>query len=296
MLSIFVAHLVSKWMGPYAYDEQLIHFKGVPFLDAELPDELSGAGATARALCPSLAPEARLGCHASLQDLQRALCQQGVVNFPVLNDGVCCGFVTRSRLLEALQAQILGPDGDAAESTGGAVQAGHVMERALNIHRIMGMGEVDMSTPIPVWQLMDPAPYTLLGEMPAARFYPLFTKMGATAACIVSKEGAFCGILSRRDLIMATSHDARHIGGHGHGAHGGHGNGARGHGAHRSPSHGALAPNDVLVQMEGGADLYDDDEEGRRPARGYRAGGEHGAVPAAATAAPARGSLSRCCM
>merc|ERR1719436_851131 len=46
MLSIFVAHLVSKWMNPHAYDEHLIHKKGVAFLDAELPEELAGADAT----------------------------------------------------------------------------------------------------------------------------------------------------------------------------------------------------------------------------------------------------------
>merc|ERR1712232_541076 len=40
MLSISISHLVSTNISHHGYDEVLIHKKGVPFLEAELPHEL----------------------------------------------------------------------------------------------------------------------------------------------------------------------------------------------------------------------------------------------------------------
>merc|ERR1719356_1576883 len=59
---------------------------------------------------------------------------------------------------------------------------------------------------LPVHRLMDSAPYTLLEEMPAPRLYPLFTRTGTSAACVVSRRGEFRGLLSRVNLISAASH------------------------------------------------------------------------------------------
>merc|ERR1719382_419858 len=70
---------------------------------------------------------------------------------------------------------------------------------------IEGKGEPARDDLIPLHQLMDPAPYTVLDKMPVARFYQLFVKAGAQAACIISQSGRFRGIISRRDLISATN-------------------------------------------------------------------------------------------
>merc|ERR1711953_717928 len=45
--------------------------------------------------------------------------------------------------------------------------------------------------------VMDPAPFMLLENMPVSSFYPLFTKVGIRAACVVTKGGEFCGLISR---------------------------------------------------------------------------------------------------
>mmetsp|Transcript_106366 Transcript_106366/g.317926 ORF Transcript_106366/g.317926 Transcript_106366/m.317926 type:complete len:94 (+) Transcript_106366:2-283(+) len=37
--------------------------------------------------------------------------------------------------------------------------------------------------------------------MPAARLYPLFTRLGIRAVCVISLEGRFCGVISRDGLI-----------------------------------------------------------------------------------------------
>merc|ERR1711937_633342 len=65
-----------------------------------------------------------------------------------------------------------------------------------------GLGDADR---LPVHRIMDPAPYTLLEEMPAPRLYPLFTRTNTNAACVVSRRGEFRGLLRRQNLMSATS-------------------------------------------------------------------------------------------
>eukprot|EP00812_Abedinium_dasypus_P007451 NODE_1948_length_1029_cov_171.668378.p1 GENE.NODE_1948_length_1029_cov_171.668378~~NODE_1948_length_1029_cov_171.668378.p1 ORF type:complete len:222 (+),score=53.75 NODE_1948_length_1029_cov_171.668378:3-668(+) len=58
---------------------------------------------------------------------------------------------------------------------------------------------------LPLHRFMDPAPYTLVEDMPALRFYPLFAKSGITAVAVVSRAGVFRGILSRFHLLSSES-------------------------------------------------------------------------------------------
>merc|ERR1719183_1846343 len=57
---------------------------------------------------------------------------------------------------------------------------------------------------VPVHRIMDRSPYTILEDMPAPRFYPLFIKAGVSAAAVVSKSGDFLGVLTRGNLISQT--------------------------------------------------------------------------------------------
>lgn len=54
---------------------------------------------------------------------------------------------------------------------------------------------------IMIHKLMDHTPHTAFEDMPCTRLYPLFTRIGVTAICVVSHDGAFRGIITRQDLL-----------------------------------------------------------------------------------------------
>merc|ERR1712176_1392859 len=57
---------------------------------------------------------------------------------------------------------------------------------------------------IPVVRLMDRCPHTILEDMPVPRFYQMFALGSITHAAVVSKNGEFRGVVSRRNLISAA--------------------------------------------------------------------------------------------
>lgn len=57
---------------------------------------------------------------------------------------------------------------------------------------------------VPVHRIMDRAPYTILEDMPAPRFYPLFVKAGVTAAAVIAESGEFIGVMRRANLISQS--------------------------------------------------------------------------------------------
>jgi len=69
---------------------------------------------------------------------------------------------------------------------------------------------------LPLHRIMDPAPYTVLEDMTVSRFYPLFNKAGANVACVVSRTGAFRGVLTRKGISDAAGklHAAENAQGH----------------------------------------------------------------------------------
>jgi len=94
--------------------------------------------------------------------------------------------------------------GDTADESSGACQA----SQDVSNNGCSGLASWE-NQKIPVYRFMDPAPYTLLEDMPAPRFYPLFIKAGLNAACIVSKEGLIVGILTRAHLISKAANHHR---------------------------------------------------------------------------------------
>lgn len=57
---------------------------------------------------------------------------------------------------------------------------------------------------IPLYKIMDPAPFVLQEDMPVTRFYLVFAKAFAASALVTSSTGQLSGILSRSNLISAT--------------------------------------------------------------------------------------------
>merc|ERR1712048_362091 len=55
-----------------------------------------------------------------------------------------------------------------------------------------------------VHRVMDKAPFLLLEDMPAARFYPMFVHGCCQTACVISHGGDFIGLVTRESLIASS--------------------------------------------------------------------------------------------
>lgn len=53
---------------------------------------------------------------------------------------------------------------------------------------------------------MDASPYVLLCNTPAPRVYPLFARLGVSAACVVDSRGEFHSVLTREMVIEKSVH------------------------------------------------------------------------------------------
>lgn len=236
MLGIFIASLASKKVNHHAYDEVLILMKGVPFLDAEVPHEMDNEGSTASDLCDEYPDEACLSPEATTSAIIAALDwgNQRFMDFPIVERGRCVGLTTRTRLEATVQALRRGSTRNSLYSSDGSHNVSnhtnglggnmgpqgtlrhlHEEDKTLGITRFVS-GMVSMSTInsqdpesqtcalVPVYRIMDKSPYTILEDMPAPRFYPLFIKAGVNAAAVVSRAGEFIGVLTRGNLISQT--------------------------------------------------------------------------------------------
>merc|ERR1711879_437996 len=140
-----------------------------------------------------------LPVRARLSAVEQALAQEQVTVFPVLDDNGCCeGLVSRERLEAATRAHQSKETGESAgkESTDEALQIPKLIENLCRRPSSNEDGPV-----VPVYRLMDPVPYSLYEDMPAARLYPLFAGGLFNEAVIISKQGDFRGILCRRNLV-----------------------------------------------------------------------------------------------
>jgi len=175
MLGVAVAITVMRACNPRGHDEEQIHSKKLPFLEGHAPKCL--AAVTAVDLCdPGVA--SHLPRQASVSEVQRALEEKATQSFPVLDEeGVTClGVVVRAHLEQAMErsAAVGRPDAPMKDDA---------------------MVDLD--------GFMDPAPVFVPENMPARRLYPLFAKAGERYLCVVSKTGAFRGVISRDGLINA---------------------------------------------------------------------------------------------
>jgi len=234
MLSITISHIVSTALNHHSYDEVLILRKGVPFLQPELPTEMDNHGIVAADLCEELPKEALLPPEAPLETVRKALERWEIEHFPVISDGVCIGLTSRTRLEAAMRVRgaflakdattprvleenlepaslsdlpmgsPLGSDED-ADAEEFVNEFCTPTASLANIDNALSIIEQDLA----VQRLMDPSPYILMEEMPAFRVYPLFTRTGTSAACVVSRQGEFRGLLSRVNLMAAASNEWR---------------------------------------------------------------------------------------
>jgi len=216
MLSVFVSHVVARSIHHHAYDEQLILKKGIAFLDAELPHGVDGSAIHAVDMVKPLPKVARLAPFTSVEEVVQALACEGVTEFPVIKDGHCIGLVKRKRLEVALR----GRNGDVQELYDDPVAEADLWQRSYDtiVRNMLGqqflLDDGEGGGEVPVSLIMDIAPYTLLEDMPLGRLYSLFTKCGVSAACVITQQGEFSGILTKADILDCVSHG--HDGHHGH--------------------------------------------------------------------------------
>jgi len=219
MLSIFVSHIVVKLCNHHGYDEILILAKGVPFLEVELPQLLAQSACTARDICEiekrGLVQPLPVMCPVKL--LIEALKHEFATHFPVEEDGVILGMVTRSRVESAIVGVTSKPDMSQQVHTSNVRDVPSVLlglwaswfpkdEQAA-----LGGGQIETGLDglVPMMRIMNPTPYTLLDDMPVSRLHPLFSRSGLQAACVMSRTGTCIGVLNRIILIKVVE-DAIH--------------------------------------------------------------------------------------
>eukprot|EP00747_Dinoflagellata_sp_TGD_P149369 gnl/TRDRNA2_/TRDRNA2_177003_c0_seq17.p1 gnl/TRDRNA2_/TRDRNA2_177003_c0~~gnl/TRDRNA2_/TRDRNA2_177003_c0_seq17.p1 ORF type:complete len:473 (-),score=58.78 gnl/TRDRNA2_/TRDRNA2_177003_c0_seq17:336-1754(-) len=238
MLSIMVAHVVARSISHQPFDELILMKKGVPFLDADVPEDYS-AEITAIDLCEAPCTEALLSPEPTIREVESALELKDAATFPVINEKQqCIGLATRSRLEAALKAYRTGEE--AGMSSSGlsdgswfSPQSGNPDDRYLaDLDKELGLNKIikhivmpfskqqnaEPGSPkvgpgsslqsLPVTRIMDPSPFVVFEDMPVSRFYSLFAKAGVMVAVVVSKTGEFCGIITRSHLIsgMRNAH------------------------------------------------------------------------------------------
>lgn len=204
MLAVAVSMSINWSMNKRGYDEEIIISRKLPFLEGEAPHELDSI--VAIDLCDPLPSEAILQPDASVTVVKRALEESSVCYFPVCTTtgGPCIGIVTRPHLesiIQAAQARSGTSSPDAATSDDYFLDTGmspRLMARLNNL--------VQPSSPlgVPLNEVMDPTPFTIVEDTPAPRLYAMFAKAGERAACVTSRSGEFRGIISREGLIAAS--------------------------------------------------------------------------------------------
>jgi len=202
MLSISISHLVSTNISHHGYDEVLIHKKGVPFLEAELPHELE-QGQLAIDLMDEYPDEAILPAEAPLEIVEQALAADVDV-FPVVDqEGICLGTVSRSRLAAAVHAH---KPADTKQ-----VQVDDAVDKDVEVAVVITQlarrpSLTNNGVKIPAHRLMDSCPFTILEDMPAPRFYSMFALGSVEHAAVISQRGEFRGVMTRRNLISVSGH------------------------------------------------------------------------------------------
>jgi hypothetical protein len=248
MIAVATSILVSKKVNQHAYDERLIVAKKVPFLDAEMTEELDHSGLCAHDLMETLPPTSlKLRRKTPLQDIEDALewddeTGYDVTDFPVFDENEhCIGMTKRSRLHSLVTAvhkaskmtldtiprlcsahntlATRDTDTDDIQEEMAEAEEADAEDHDLGVdnwidHFTQGQ-EQDLKSSVPVFRIMDSTPYTILETLPVPRLYPLFIRAHCAVACVLSTEGWFKGIVTRQSLI----HAAHHHGHHGHGGH-----------------------------------------------------------------------------
>lgn len=212
MLGVFVSMSVNWLVNETGHDEEQIKRKNLPFLEGEAPRGLDHL--VALDLCDHLPKDAILPVEAHVSDIKRILKESKLCDFPIVDEtgAVCLGIITRPHLEAALQTVEESQINEEPKSA-------HKKSRAFledpfegkdSADKVLGSfmkvlsGSMLSGEKLPLNNIMDPTPFTIVEDMPAPRLYALFAKAGERAACVVSRRGGFRGIISRAALISAT--------------------------------------------------------------------------------------------
>mmetsp|Transcript_95562 Transcript_95562/g.169692 ORF Transcript_95562/g.169692 Transcript_95562/m.169692 type:complete len:755 (-) Transcript_95562:210-2474(-) len=207
MVAIAVSYLVTKVLSKHGFDEELIMLKDVPFLDRKAPEGLKSPEVTAEKLSVEIRA---LPPRATATEVEEVLQQEQHTHFPIVSRHGLLGLVSRTRL-EALAQELR--ESPSASAASGSIEVPDERRSAGSGREASTSSQASTSAPatsaLPLFKIMDAAPWTVLPNTPAARLYPLFSRLGANAACVISSTGTFHGVLTRKALLNAGEEDWR---------------------------------------------------------------------------------------
>lgn len=214
IITVAVAHFVTKYFSEHGFDEELVILKGVPYLDIKPPHGVDDVVTTAEKLLAlqSQSSSSVLQANESPETLEKALrANPHITEFPVVSSqGACLGLANRSFLEAMLCAARSSSPNRVKEVEGKSPAENSSAAETLDGDSVCEEADVGSSGTVdamlPVCRIMNPAPWTVLPSMPAVRLYPLFSRLGVSAACVISGQGEFHGVLTRQALL-AAGHD-----------------------------------------------------------------------------------------
>jgi CBS domain-containing protein len=219
MLCISIARVISQAINHHGYDEQLILLKKVPFLDEDPPENFDNL--VAADLCGQLNYDTLLRSEMPKNRIQMALAAApDQEQFPVMSQcgTICIGIIPRSRLeclmgkrpmIRRMSRPLAAFPNDATPSANPVREPAVIALCCPPTPTLDIMGDFQADERISpkrghlviVDGLMDQTPHTAFEDMPISRLYPLFTRVGVSSICVVSRNGAFKGLITRQELM-----------------------------------------------------------------------------------------------
>jgi chloride channel 7 len=217
MLSVTFARITARALNHRAYDEHLILLKQVPYLEEELPAELDEENWLACELCEGIPTTSMLSRNMNVESLEWALSADVKrEQFPVMDEGRLQGIVQRSHLKVLLHSRDnVSVDSQRTEVFSKVFAKVFASRKpktededddGLDLERIVSkMTNRNEETGLPVHLLMDSTPHTIWEDTPIGRFYPLFSRLGVAALCVIARDGQLKGILTRKYITAASN-------------------------------------------------------------------------------------------
>ncbi|KAG8834550.1 hypothetical protein FRC17_008384 [Serendipita sp. 399] len=185
MISVIISKFVGDALGREGIYAAWIQLRGYPaFPNHEFRDSGQKVGSV-------MVPVDRIVCvraHSTLRELENIVDSHSYFGFPVVNDGLLVGYVTRARLKSAIGRSPLLAEAQIDNDS-----------HCTFMDQSDGRGGADLS------HILDESPMHMRKEMPLELVTAMFQRMSLRCVMFTSPKGKLLGMLTKRDVINLTN-------------------------------------------------------------------------------------------
>ncbi|KAG8803922.1 hypothetical protein FRB91_000664 [Serendipita sp. 411] len=187
VLPIMISVIISKFIGDALGKEGIyavwIQLRGYPAFPNQ---EFRDAGQKAGSVMVPVDKLVCVGAHSTLRGLEDVVDSHSYYGFPVLNNGLLIGYVTRERLKSAIAPLLAETQNDSDSPCTFLAQSD-------------GHRGADLS------DIVDESPMHVRKEMPLELVTAMFQRMNLRSVMFTSPNGKLLGMLTKRDVIDFTN-------------------------------------------------------------------------------------------